>query len=268
MDHDLDALDELEPVELPLDGVLDLHNFRPSEVGELLPDWMVASRRAGWTALRVIHGKGTGALRARVEGLLARSPLVARFGVDPYNRGATAVDLHPPAQDHARIAAALGEHPGVIRLLQQVARVGPGLWVGAGAVRNPLWHRWSGLPGEPAATDVDVLWHDAADSPTEAEILAQLQALDPAPRWEAVNQALLPSPAPDLASALARWPETATALAARWTADGVELLAPLGLDDLLAMIVRRNPACPEEVFRARLANKQWRRRFPAATVLR
>ena len=66
-----------EPVELPLDGVLDLHGFPPGEVGSLVPAWLEASHAAGLRALRIIHGKGTGALRRRVEALLARHPLVA-----------------------------------------------------------------------------------------------------------------------------------------------------------------------------------------------
>jgi DNA-nicking Smr family endonuclease len=67
------------PVELPLDGVLDLHAFAPGEVGTLLPAWLEASHAAGLRALRIIHGKGTGALRRRVEGLLAHHPLVVAF---------------------------------------------------------------------------------------------------------------------------------------------------------------------------------------------
>jgi DNA-nicking Smr family endonuclease len=68
-----------EPVPLPLDGVLDLHGFAPGEVGELVPAWLEASHAAGLRALRIIHGKGTGALRRRVEGLLRRHPLVAEL---------------------------------------------------------------------------------------------------------------------------------------------------------------------------------------------
>jgi DNA-nicking Smr family endonuclease len=64
---------------LPLDGVLDLHAFSPADLGTLLPDWLDESHAAGLRALRVIHGKGTGALRRSVEALLARHPRVLAF---------------------------------------------------------------------------------------------------------------------------------------------------------------------------------------------
>jgi DNA-nicking Smr family endonuclease len=68
-----------DPVPLPLDGTLDLHAFRPSEAGDLLPEWIEACHAAGLRELRVVHGKGTGALRRSVEAILARHPLVLSF---------------------------------------------------------------------------------------------------------------------------------------------------------------------------------------------
>ena len=86
------------PVALPLDGVLDLHAFRPADAGELLPAWIDECHAAGLRALRVIHGKGTGALRRRVEAILARHPLVTAFGPAGEGAGgwgATLVTLRP-----------------------------------------------------------------------------------------------------------------------------------------------------------------------------
>lgn len=76
-----------DPVPLPLDGTLDLHAFRPEEVGELVPEWIEACHAAGLRDLRVVHGKGIGALRRTVEAILARHPLVASFRTALEDRG-------------------------------------------------------------------------------------------------------------------------------------------------------------------------------------
>ena len=90
-----------EPVPLPIDGTLDLHAFRPGEVGDLVPAWIEACLEAGLSDLRVVHGKGTGALRRSVEAILARNPHVLSFraaGEDGGGWGATLVTLRPPAR--------------------------------------------------------------------------------------------------------------------------------------------------------------------------
>jgi DNA-nicking Smr family endonuclease len=91
-----DPADEGEPAALPLDGTLDLHAFAPSEVGDLVPEWLEASHAAGLRELRIVHGKGTGALRRSVEAILSRHPLVLSFrtaGESAGGWGATLVTL-------------------------------------------------------------------------------------------------------------------------------------------------------------------------------
>ena len=70
---------EGEPVPLPITGELDLHTFRPADLGELLPAYFGECRARGIHEVRVIHGKGTGTLRTTVHALLRRSPLVQSF---------------------------------------------------------------------------------------------------------------------------------------------------------------------------------------------
>lgn len=97
-DDDDDGIPE-EPVEIPIDGVLDLHFFRPKDVRTLVPDYLEECHKRGIYAVRIIHGKGTGALQRSVHALLERSPLVARFrlaGIDAGGWGATLVDLKEP----------------------------------------------------------------------------------------------------------------------------------------------------------------------------
>jgi DNA-nicking Smr family endonuclease len=67
------------PVELPITGELDLHTFRPEDLGELIPAYLGACAARGLRDVRIIHGKGTGTLRTTVHALLQRSPLVASY---------------------------------------------------------------------------------------------------------------------------------------------------------------------------------------------
>ena len=89
-------MDEDAPLELPIDGVLDLHTFQPGEVRDLVPDYLAACRERDILEVRIIHGKGTGALRRTVHAILARLPEVAAFALameEAGGWGATMVTL-------------------------------------------------------------------------------------------------------------------------------------------------------------------------------
>jgi len=91
-------MEDPEPIEIPIDGILDLHTFQPREVKDLLPDYLAACRERGILQVRVIHGKGTGALRRTVHSILDRIPEVISFrlaGGDEGGWGATLVELRP-----------------------------------------------------------------------------------------------------------------------------------------------------------------------------
>jgi len=68
-----------QPIELPIDGVLDLHTFRPSDVKDVLLEYLAECQRRGILEVRVIHGKGIGELRRTVHALLQRHPEVVSF---------------------------------------------------------------------------------------------------------------------------------------------------------------------------------------------
>jgi len=89
-----------EPIELAIDGVLDLHTFQPREVKELIPDYLALCREKRILQVRIIHGKGTGALRDTVHAILRRMPEVNSFrlaGDEGGGWGATIVALKPMA---------------------------------------------------------------------------------------------------------------------------------------------------------------------------
>ena len=75
------------PVILPIDGTLDLHTFRPSDLPCLLDDYLRACQERGIAMVRVVHGKGRGRLRRRVAQILARHPAVKDFREAPPEAG-------------------------------------------------------------------------------------------------------------------------------------------------------------------------------------
>jgi DNA-nicking Smr family endonuclease len=91
-----------EAIEIPIDGTLDLHTFSPREVGELVPDYLAECRARGILEVRIVHGKGTGALRRSVHAILGRLPEVVesfRLGDERGGTwGATLVTLKPPPE--------------------------------------------------------------------------------------------------------------------------------------------------------------------------
>jgi DNA-nicking Smr family endonuclease len=85
---------------LPIDGTLDLHAFRPEDAADVVADYLDACAEAGVLEVRVVHGKGIGALHRTVEAALRRHPLVDSFrqaGEDAGGWGATWVSLRRSA---------------------------------------------------------------------------------------------------------------------------------------------------------------------------
>ncbi len=91
-----------EPIQLPIDGVLDLHTFKPREIGDLIPQYLAACQERGVFQVRIIHGKGMGNLRRTVHAMLSRHPEVISFTLDHPQYGgwgATLVRLRPPQEE-------------------------------------------------------------------------------------------------------------------------------------------------------------------------
>ena len=73
------SMEEAEPIELPIDGTLDLHTFRPTEIKFLIPEYLEECRNLGILQVRIVHGKGTGTLRRTVHAALERIDTVVSF---------------------------------------------------------------------------------------------------------------------------------------------------------------------------------------------
>ncbi len=83
-------------VQIKVDGELDLHTFKPTELASLVPEYLNACREAGIKTVRIIHGKGTGNLRRSVHSILNRLDIVKSYkiaGHDAGHWGATVVNL-------------------------------------------------------------------------------------------------------------------------------------------------------------------------------
>jgi DNA-nicking Smr family endonuclease len=68
-----------DPIELPIDGTLDLHAFRPEEVKDVVQEYLAACRERGILQVRIIHGKGIGTLREIVHAALSPMPEVESY---------------------------------------------------------------------------------------------------------------------------------------------------------------------------------------------
>lgn len=90
-------MDERNVVELPIDGVLDLHAFAPGEAASVVRDYLEACDEKGIRDVRIIHGKGRGVLRRTVHAVLQDHPRVADYRLDSgaSGWGATLVRLRP-----------------------------------------------------------------------------------------------------------------------------------------------------------------------------
>lgn len=78
---------EIEPVELEITDVLDLHPFRPRDVSSVVREYLDAAYEKGLRKLRIIHGRGVGVQRRTVRTLLERDPRVVGFGDAPMEAG-------------------------------------------------------------------------------------------------------------------------------------------------------------------------------------
>ena len=78
-----------------IDGVLDLHTFRPQDLGDLVPDYLSECRARNIFEVRIIHGKGIGNVKRSVHSILAKIPEVISFAeAGPHFGGSGATIVH------------------------------------------------------------------------------------------------------------------------------------------------------------------------------
>ena len=152
----------------------------------------------------------------------------------------------------------------------------PDGWVGAGFVRRAVWDALTAAATPSPLDDVDVLYFDPRDPTSEAERRHEAclhRAMAGVP-WSVRNQARMhhrngDAPYADTEDGIRHWLETPTAVALCLdSAGGLDLLAPFGLGDLMAMRIRPTPSGRRRRsnYRGRIVTKNWRQIYPTARI--
>ena len=84
---DQETIDPDLPVKIPVEDRIDLHPFPPRDVPDVVDAYLEVAVEKGYTEVRLIHGRGIGVQRDRIQKLLARHPLVSGFHDAPADRG-------------------------------------------------------------------------------------------------------------------------------------------------------------------------------------
>ncbi len=177
-------------------------------------------------------------------------------------------------RDAADICRLIASSPFHVAALQSVGAFAlPDWWIGAGFVRSIVWDHLHGFAVATPLDDVDVIWFDRqrATEAIDRTLEAKLAAAHPGIPWSVKNQARMhernsDKPYRSSVDAMRHWPETATAVAVTLAHTGVlDLAAPFGIDDLLAMVVRPTPHFRQDraaAYRDRQRAKNWRVLWP------
>ncbi|KAF0815139.1 hypothetical protein IGB42_00216 [Andreprevotia sp. IGB-42] len=189
----------------------------------------------------------------------------------------------PTARYAGQLIQLIQQTPWLMAALRAVRDLAlPDGCIGAGTLRNLVWDHLHDYPTLPSPlSDVDVVYFEPGDlsSGRDHALQQHLQQLLTDLQWEVTNQAgvhlwfaaefghAVP-PLRSIEDAIASWPEPATAVAvALQVDDTLRLIAPLGLDDLFAMRIQRNPArVSVATYRQRLAQKRYAARWPQVSI--
>ncbi len=186
-------------------------------------------------------------------------------------------------EPHARLTALVRESTWLMPAMRAARDLRLSSWcIGAGAVRNLVWDALHGYGTPSTLPDIDLVYYDPTDVRPErdAQLRAMLAAKMPDLPWEVTNQAavhlwyaqafgLEVAPLMSLEEGVATWPEYATAIGvALRDDDSIAVIAPHGLDDLFALVVRHNPLrASAEMFRERVVSKRLAERWPLVRVI-
>ena len=178
-----------------------------------------------------------------------------------------------------RLSLIVKASPWLLDALEIIKSQGlPDWYLAAGAIRNTVWDALHGWVSMQPQSDLDVIYFDPGNPQNAAEMT--LQVALPEYTWEVTNQATVHHwqsgatnravpPYESNATAMASWPETATAVGVRLTDRGmIESIAPHGLADLFDLTLRPSPTASDPTaYESRLRQKAWHLRWPRLRIL-
>lgn len=181
-----------------------------------------------------------------------------------------------PLPGESALLALIAGQPERLHLLRIVRDHGPeDAWIAAGFVRNAVWDALHGYIEPTPLSDIDVLYFASDNREPEADHVWERRLLEVCPEvpWSVRNQARMhlrnaDRPYRDCADAMCHWPEICTAVAVRLCSESLELLAPLGIDDIWALRVRPTEhfRAKPDIYRERIAAKNWPARWPKLRI--
>ncbi len=162
--------------------------------------------------------------------------------------------------------------------MMQVLKIAEGLdlpdWViGAGFLRNKVWdylHKYS----EPNRTDVDLVYFDPNGNDYDADKkLSYKKKKETDIDFEIVNQIYTHTwrnmtPNTSTAQSISTWSDTATCIGVTIKKGKVKLVTPLGIEDLVNLVVRPNPTIIDDIqnFDRRIKEKKWLEKLPRLKI--
>ena len=82
-----------KPVIQTIENEIDLRGMQSDDALIELERYLDIAQHSGWNELRIIHGKGTGALRKSIHLYLRKNSLVKSFSLAKYGQGDTGVTV-------------------------------------------------------------------------------------------------------------------------------------------------------------------------------
>jgi uncharacterized protein len=163
------------------------------------------------------------------------------------------------------------EDPWIMEILHVASTLQlPDWWICAGFVRSKIWDALHGFRQRTPMQDIDVIYFDPLniDEMEEKKYEAMLKKMQPHIPWSVKNQARMHvindlPPYSSSVDAISKFPETVTSLGLKLSDSGeVELTAPCGIEDVLAMEVHPTPYFKEtearmRIYKYRIKKKNW-----------